>query len=117
MEIVNHDTAPSGATGDLRLAARAAGSVYHVVPENGGEPFEVVAKGRDAWALHQLISAGKAGCTTMQNPAPRWSAYVHNLRKAGVPIETVHEPHGGAYPGTHGRYILRAKVQRGGRVI
>jgi len=44
------------------------------------------------------------------NPAPRWSAYVHNLRESGVEIETVTEPHGGDFAGHHGRYVLRCGV-------
>jgi hypothetical protein len=39
---------------------------------------------------------------------------VFSLRSMGLPIETIHEPHGGAYPGTHARYILRATLVQGG---
>ncbi len=70
-------------------------------------------KGRDLWALLNLIEAGPKGCTPIDNPAPRWSAYAFNLRKAGLNIETVHEPHGGAFSGTHGRYVLHSKVVPG----
>src|SRR5665811_1625975 len=35
-----------------------------------------IFEGRDAWALDQLIRAGKRGCTPIDNPAPRWSHYV-----------------------------------------
>ena len=94
--------------------AKRAG-LYHVTPE-GGEPFTIEAKGREAWALDRLLTAGPKGCTPIDQPAPRWSAYVHKLRKRGVPIETVTEPHGGAFSGTHGRYVLRAVVQKGGDV-
>jgi hypothetical protein len=31
-----------------------------------------------------------------------------------VPIETVTEPHSGEFSGTHGRYVLRADVVKGG---
>jgi len=93
---------------------RAKGArLYHVTPE-GGEPFTIEAKGRNAWALDRLRAAGPKGCTPITEPAPRWSAYVHNLRALGVPIETLHEPHGGEYAGNHGRYVLRADVQKGG---
>ena len=92
--------------------AKRAG-LYHIQPE-GGEPFTIEAKGRDAWALDRLREAGPKGCTPITEPAPRWSAYVFNLRALGVPIETVTEPHGGAFSGTHGRYVLRADVQKGG---
>lgn len=87
--------------------------LYHIQPE-GGEPFQIYAKGRDAWALDRLREAGPKGCTPGDQPAPRWSAYVHNLRGLGVPVETVTEPHGGEFAGHHGRYVLRAKVQKGG---
>jgi hypothetical protein len=31
-----------------------------------------------------------------------------------VPIETSREDHGGDFPGTHGRHVLRAPAQKGG---
>ncbi len=94
--------------------ARAkAGGLYHIVPE-GGEPFDLYAKGREAWALDRLRAAGPKGCTPITEPALRWSAYVHTLRERGVPIETLTEPHGGEFAGHHGRYILRATVRKGG---
>jgi hypothetical protein len=92
--------------------AKAAG-LYHIQPETG-DPFTIEAKGRDAWALDQLREAGALRCTPITLPAPRWSAYVFNLRALGVPIETVTEPHGGQFAGNHGRYVLRADVQKGG---
>lgn len=67
--------------------------------------------GRDAWALLNFIAKGDAGITPIDTPAPRWSAYVFNLRKLGLEIETVHEAHTGAFPGTHARYVLRSQVQ------
>ena len=70
----------------------------------------VAVVGRDAWALDELVKAGNSGCTPIDNPAPRWSGYVYNLRKMGVDIETVHEPHNGPFPGTHARYVLRSEV-------
>ena len=66
--------------------------------------------GRDAWALQQLMSAGNSGCTSLNNPAPRWSHYVWKLRQAGINVETVTEPHSGQFAGTHARYILRSTV-------
>lgn len=92
--------------------AKRAG-LYHIQPE-GGEPFTIEARGRDAWALDRLREAGPLGCTPITEPAPRWSAYIHNLRGLGVPIETVTEPHGGQFAGNHGRYVLRAHVVKGG---
>ena len=92
--------------------AKRAG-LYHITPESG-EAFTLYAKGREAWALDRLRWAGPTGCTPITQPAPRWAAYVHSLRGRGVPIETLTEPHGGEFSGHHARYILRAKVQKGG---
>lgn len=71
---------------------------------------EIEVYGRDEWCLRQLVAAGSAGCSTLRNPAPRWSCYVARLRAKGVGIETLREPHGGAYPGSHGRYRLTQPV-------
>ena len=71
----------------------------------------ITVSGRDAWALQELVAAGGKGCTPIDNPGPRWSAYVHKLRhRYGLTIETIHESHGGEFPGNHARYILRTKV-------
>lgn len=70
----------------------------------------VVVRGREAWALMALVAAGERGCTAIDNPRPRWSGYVHDLRKLGFVIETINEPHGGSFPGTHARYVLRTPV-------
>ncbi|WP_374763255.1 winged helix domain-containing protein [Yunchengibacter salinarum] len=83
---------------------------YTIIPADGGPAFTVALKGRTAWALDQLIQAGPRGLTTLENPAPRWSAYVHNLRAVGLTIATRYEPHGGPYPGQHGRYILKDRA-------
>ncbi len=66
--------------------------------------------GREAWALRHLLRAGKAGITTLEQPAPRWSHYIYKLRKAGLVITTTHEAHKGQFPGTHGRYRLETPV-------
>lgn len=68
------------------------------------------ATGRNAWALIELYRAGKHGVTPVDVPGPRWSAYVHNLRGMGLTIETVHENHGGPFPGSHARYVLHSEV-------
>ena len=83
-------------------------TIYH---PNGGID-QIAVSGRDRWALEALIAAGPKGCTPIDTPGPRWSGYVHNLRKLGVPIETVTEPHDGPFAGTHARYVLRASVER-----
>lgn len=71
----------------------------------------IVVKGRDAWALRALVRAGKKGCTPIDTPGPRWSAYVLKLRKAGFHILTVHERHQGPFPGRHARYVLMDRVE------
>ncbi|WP_425495919.1 winged helix domain-containing protein [Paracoccus litorisediminis] len=77
---------------------------------DGAQASRVVVKGRDRWALEELMQAGPKGCTPITHPGPRWSAYVFKLRKAGVSIETIHEPHDGPFPGNHARYCLRSSV-------
>lgn len=77
-----------------------------IMPDGG--VHEVV--GRDAWALKNLMNAGKRGCTPIDHPGPRWSHYVWKLRGMGFIVETVHEDHGGPFAGTHARYVLRSDV-------
>ena len=79
---------------------------------------EIVVSGRDRWALEQLMPSGSKGCTPIDNPAPRWSGYVHNLRQMGALVETIHEKHQGPFAGTHARYVLRCRAtpQRSGEV-
>ncbi len=69
-------------------------------------------KGRPRWALECLLFSGPKGCTPIDDPAPRWSGYVRVLRELGFDIETLHEPHGGPFAGTHGRYVLKSHVTR-----
>lgn len=104
--------------GDPKIAPGTAkrhrhAGLYLVTPE-GGETFAIHATGREAWALERLGAAGPMGCTPITEPAPRWSAYVHKLRGRGLPIETIREEHGGEFAGTHGRYVLHARVEKGG---
>ncbi|MBM3951037.1 MAG: hypothetical protein FJ311_06250 [Rhodospirillales bacterium] len=77
------------------------------------QPERIIApRGRDAWALLELVKAGARGCTPIDHPGPRWSGYVHNLRREyGLQIETVHERHGPPFSGTHARYVLRSVVR------
>ncbi len=70
----------------------------------------VVVVGRAAWALLELLAAGNVGCTYIDNPAPRWSGYIYELRKLGVDIDTMQELHGGPFAGRHARYFLRSRV-------
>lgn len=86
--------------------------IVYIVTEADSTEREVRFKGRDAWALDELIEAGEVGCTPITRPAPRWSSYIHKLRRAGLLIDTLHEAHDGPYAGHHGRYILRNRVRR-----
>jgi hypothetical protein len=67
--------------------------------------------GREAWTLAHLIEAGSKGITPIERPAPRWSHYVMCLRRQGLVIETIRIPHGGAFSGHHGRYVLHTPCQ------
>jgi thiamine monophosphate synthase len=89
-------------------------SKARVVFGGGDAPVTAIIGGRMLWALRALIAAGAKGVTPIERPAPRWSAYVHKLRRLGLVIETIPEEHGGAFPGTHGRYVLRSVVAIGG---
>ncbi|RWP40150.1 MAG: hypothetical protein EOR04_19585 [Mesorhizobium sp.] len=78
-----------------------------VLPD--GEPMTIY--GREAWCLRCLVDAGEKGCTPVSHPGPRFAAYVHDLRHDyGLVIESIHEAHAGAYPGSHCRYVLRSIV-------
>ena len=91
---------------------KEAGTPY-VIQLGDGEPFEIEVSGRDKWALDRLWFAGSKGCTPIADPAPRWSAYVCNLRALGVEIETMREAHGGPFAGHHARYLLRCEAKPG----
>lgn len=77
----------------------------------GDDVQRIDLHGREAWALLHLVAAGAKGCTPIDNPGPRWSAYVYKLRQRGIAIETVNERHGGAFAGNHARYVLRSRVR------
>lgn len=82
-----------------------------VVARNEGSQALLTLRGRNAWALLELQRAGMKGCTPIDSPGPRWSSYVHQLRRQyGLDIETVHECHSGPFPGTHARYVLKSRL-------
>ena len=90
-------------------------TIHREAPETN---MVVAVLGREAWALRELMKAGEAGATPISNPAPRWSHYVWLLRGHGFRVETVDEPHGGPFSGTHARYILRDQVTaEGGNLL
>jgi hypothetical protein len=91
---------------------RAAWLPAVFIIEGAAQTVAIIVSGRDRWALERLIAAGERGCTPIDEPAPRWSGYVFNLRQMGVAIETIHERHGGPFAGTHARYVLRSRVTR-----
>jgi len=88
------------------------GAAAFMVNPDRPEAFTIIISGRDLWTLERLMEAGATGCTPIEQPAPRWSAYVHRLRGMGVVIETIIEPHGGEFRGHHGRYVLGCTVER-----
>lgn len=66
--------------------------------------------GRDAETLLMLVQRGAKGVTAYDfagGPPFRLSAYVKNLRDAGLEIETKREPHD---CGFHGRYVLHTPL-------
>ena len=87
-------------------------NVTHLTVRIGEEPDTIVKQfaGRFAWTLARLVEAGTKGVTPLEYPAPRWSHYVHVLRREGVAIETMEEQYGGSFKGWHGRYVLRSCV-------
>lgn len=110
--LVNRSASAAGNQIIAREAsAKEAGTPYHVTSFEG-DAFRIVVAGRVRWALDRLMAAGAKGCTPINEPAPRWSAYIHKLREFGVEIETVIEAHGGEFAGHHARYVLRSRVVR-----
>ncbi len=78
----------------------------------GEDVREITVRGRDAWALSELIAAGATGCTPLEHVGPRWSHYVFKLRRTyRLNVESVEEQHGGEFSGRHVRYVLRSRVR------
>ena len=95
------------------MACPIAGQSGHLyaVTSGDGTTLTIHVQGRDRWALERLIDAGPAGCTPIDQPAPRWAAYVFKLRRKGVEVETLNERHGPPFEGSHARYVLRSRVE------
>lgn len=72
--------------------------------------FTVRNGAANCWALEALTTAGAQGCTPINSPAPRWSAYVHKLHKLDVAIDKITEPHDGPFAGHHAHYVLACNV-------
>lgn len=88
-------------------------SATHIMAavETDAGPRTIRLEGRMAWALAELVQAGPVGCTPLSHPGPRWSAYVHKLRQAGIAVKTIHERHDGPFAGNHARYVLVSPVR------
>lgn len=69
-------------------------------------------KGREAETLVGLIDAGPRGITSLETFQAGWAArlaaYIHDLKKLGVPISMQREAHDGRQ---HGRYFLAGEVE------
>ena len=72
----------------------------------------IVSGGRQLDTLEALVQHGATGCSFFDHPAPRWSGYIHRLRRQGFVICTEKEPHFGEHPGYHARYYLLSDVTR-----
>lgn len=100
---------------------------YVNVPPEGGNPPSMTSKpiagfrlngcsepitvrGQTARAILALSRAGSDGVTALElsSWAFRLAHYVMELRRHGLDIETVREPHPG---GWHGRYVLHTPIE------
>jgi len=63
--------------------------------------------------MDRLRKAGSWGVAPKDEPGPRRSTYVSDLRMLGIKIGTAHEPHGGDYPGIHGHCVLHSIARKG----
>lgn len=86
------------------------GSAKFAVQNEGKPPFIIAVAGRRRWALEALIAAGPTGCTPIDQPGPRWSGYVHELKKMRLSLRKITETHGGPFAGHHARYVLLSAV-------
>lgn len=83
------------------------------ITRTDGTSHEITLKGRDRWALENLMAAGEQGCTPIEHPGPRWSAYTFNLRREyRIEIDTITERHEGPFSGSHARYVARSKIEQ-----
>jgi hypothetical protein len=77
-----------------------------------GPAGEFSVAGKRAMTLCALVSNGDNGVIALELSntwALRLGAYVHDLRKQGLAIETVREPHDDM-GGWHARYVLHSPV-------
>jgi hypothetical protein len=87
------------------------GPAQYEITRTDGATHTITVKGRVHWALWRLMQARENGCTPIDHPGPRWSAYVHTLRhEYRVEIETIREKHGAPFDGTHARYVAKSEI-------
>lgn len=79
-----------------------------IVRDDGGPSF--IVTGQTAKAARALVLAYQRGVTALEvsSWAYRFAAYCHELRKKGLEIETLKEPHDG---GWHGRHVLHTPIR------
>lgn len=75
-----------------------------------GSTEPVIVRGQTARSLVALHRAGPRGITALElsSWAFRLAHYIMELRRLGLDIETVREPHPG---GWHGRYVLHTQIE------
>src|SRR3974390_2088314 len=95
---------------NTRVRGKNSNSPVIALTVETGSQLKTV-RGRDAWALSELISSGSDGVTPIDRPAPRWSHYIFKLRRSGLNVETIDESHGGAFSGYHARYVLQTPIR------
>jgi hypothetical protein len=74
-------------------------------------PKPITLPKRATWFLDELVKAGANGVTTVAYPGVRVSDCLLKLRRAGIAVRTIYEPHDGEFPGRHGRYVLESAVE------
>jgi len=106
---IEHCPSQDSTTPQSHKVRRPARLLTLCVRMDDAPPF--VVTGQTAKALHALVAAGDKGITAMEcgGWAFRLAAYVRELRKRGLAIETMRERHDDA-GGWHGRYVLRSAV-------
>ena len=67
-------------------------------------------EGAYALTLRMLARIDARLMTPIDHPGPRWSGYVHKVRKLGLQIEAMTERHGGPFAGHHARHIPRSRI-------
>ena len=76
-----------------------------------GDADIITVTGREAQTIAALVNAGSKGISSLDTFKAGWAvrlgAYIFDLRRMGVPIETTREAHDG---GNHARYRLTAPV-------